>query len=149
MTQFTNPQIARREVLLAMRDRKDLRNCQPCKQKMLAAMKAQATIQPGLIVRPKPASECPDHPAPLARCVKRLVMVSAEICSRCKADAKFRDTWLPAYVAHRAEREAPCRFLTELTCSVTSARVTQPDCWLCDRYSIGPMGPIGPISLEA
>jgi len=98
-------------------------------------------------------ARCPDEPNPLFICPRYKLVVSADICRRCKRDAEFKQSLFANYIRNRAAREQRCRWageptgtetvncccgqydvqITHYMCALHNA-VTDPDCWLCDDY---------------
>jgi hypothetical protein len=101
---------------------------------------------------PTPRS-CPDRPAELLVCPTYKLIVTADVCGRCKADPLFKQGLFATYIRNRAGRIAPCAHATRslgrrtvtccggkktaeiavMACSV-HGQVCDPDCHVCPDY---------------
>ena len=98
--------------------------------------------------------DCPTNPAPLMVCPRYKLIVSDDICRRCKADPEFKQSLFASYIRNRAARVTPCAHATAVlgeesisccggkktatikkrTCE-RYGPVSDPDCWLCPDYA--------------
>lgn len=103
---------------------------------------------------PIPVPECPENPEPLFACPRYQLVVTADICARCKAEPDFKQSLYARYVRDRAARGLPCKHQGKAVetrevvccgghktasvnlydCSKLGRRVAEPDCWVCDLY---------------
>jgi len=100
-----------------------------------------------------PNTGCPGEPDPLLICPRYKLVVSADICRRCKVQPEFKQSLFASYIRNQAAREKPCRWAGEPTGTDTVKccggrydahiahyiytlhnAVTDPDCWVCADY---------------
>lgn len=115
-------------------------DCQPCKDKMLSAMKQEP---------------CPERPHKLFVCPAHKLIVSPRICKTCKRDTSFARVLFATYVSNRAGREKPCRWagkpvgVEQVSCCngeymtgvqvyacAIHKKVSDPDCFVCKDYQV-------------
>ena len=117
--------------------------CRLCEAKQWPVETRDAPCIPGA---------CPEHPAPVLKCAKHGVTVTATLCARCKVDGDFATALPNRLIANRAAREKPCAHAPEpngkiaVPCNCTlkiwlhtfdcpiHGAVCMPDCWVCEDY---------------
>ena len=111
-------------------------------------------------IKPKPLESdtvpegCPDKPEMISVCPRYKIVVTADICARCKSDPIFRQSLYARYVRNRAAYGLPCKYRSERRetkfipccngaktmrihvhlCTLGMRCVADPDCWMCEQY---------------